>query len=46
MQAKFRYSPLGKVFEKQKKAIEEQREKQIKALENRIEKKILDTDQK
>ena len=32
--AKFTYSPLGKAFEKQIKAIEHQGEKQIKALEN------------
>ena len=30
--AKFTYSPLGKVFEKVKKTIEDQREKQIKAI--------------
>ena len=33
-QAKFEYSPLGKVFEKQVKTIEDQGEKQIEALEN------------
>ena len=32
-QAKFTYSPLGKTFQKQKKANEERGEKQIKALE-------------
>ena len=31
-QAKFAYSPLGKVFKKQIKAIEEQGKKQVKAL--------------
>ena len=31
-QAKFTYSPLGKVFEKQIKTIEDQGEKQVKAL--------------
>ena len=33
-QAKFTYSPLGKAFEKQIKAIEDQGQKQIKALED------------
>ena len=33
-QAKFTYSPLGKAFEKQIKAIEDQREKQIKAVQD------------
>ena len=33
-QAKFTYSPLEKVFEKQIKTIEDQGEKQIKALED------------
>ena len=33
-QAKFTYSPLGKLFEKQIKAIEDKGEKQVKALEN------------
>ena len=33
-QAKFTYSPLGKVFEKQIKTIEDQVEKQIKAVQN------------
>ena len=32
-QAKFTYSPLGKVFEKQTKTIEDQGEKQIKAIQ-------------
>ena len=31
-QAKFAYSPLGKAFEKQTKAIEEQGKKQVEAL--------------
>ena len=33
-QAKFTYSPLGKSFEKQMKAIEDQGKKQVNALEN------------
>ena len=33
-QAKFNYSPLGKVFEKQRKAIEDQGEKQVKAIQD------------
>ena len=33
-QAKFTYSPLGKVFEKQVKTIEDQGQKQIDALES------------
>ena len=33
-QAKSTYSPLGKAFEKQVKAIEDQGEKQIKAIQN------------
>ena len=33
-QAKFTYSPLGKVFEKQTKTIEDQGEKQIKAIQD------------
>ena len=33
-QAKFKYSPLGKAFEKQVKTIEDQGKKQIEALEN------------
>ena len=32
-QTKFTYSPLGKVLQKQKKAIEDQGEKQIKAFD-------------
>ena len=32
-QAKFTYCPLGKVFEKQTKIIEDKGEKQVKALE-------------
>ena len=32
-QAKFTYSPLGKVFEKQIKTIEDQGKKQIKAIQ-------------
>ena len=31
-EAKFTYSPLGKAFEKQIKAIEDQKDKQIKTL--------------
>ena len=34
-QANFTYSLLGKPFEKQSNAIEEQREKQVKSLQNR-----------
>ena len=34
-QAKFTYSPLGKVFEKQTKTIENQGEKQIKAMQDK-----------
>ena len=33
-QAKFNYSPLGKVFEKQRKTIEDQGEKQVKAIQD------------
>ena len=33
-QTKFTYSPLGKVFEKQIKTIEDQGEKQIKTIQN------------
>ena len=36
-QAKFTYSPLGKAFEKQIKAIEDQGEEQIDALKNLYE---------
>ena len=39
-QAKFTYSSLSKAFEKQRKAIEEQREKQIKTIEDKTEKQI------
>ena len=42
-QAKFTYSPLGKVFEKQIKTIEDQEEKQIKALEGFKEKRTKKT---
>ena len=45
-QAKFSYSPVGKTFEKQTKAIEDQGKKQIKALENKVEKRFLDTNKK
>ena len=34
-QAKFTYSPLGKVFEKQTKTIEDQGEKQVKAIQDK-----------
>ena len=34
-QAKFNYSPLGKVLEKQRKTIEDQGEKQVKAIEDK-----------
>ena len=40
-QAKFTYSPLGKSFEKQIKAIEVQGEKQIKAIQNQGQVKTL-----
>ena len=33
-QAKFTYSPLGKAFEKQTKATEDQGEKQVKAIQD------------
>ena len=39
-QAKFEYSPLGKVFEKQVKTIEDQGEKQIKAIQSNKQKSI------
>ena len=39
-QAKFEYPPLGKVFEKQTKTIEDEGEKQVKTLENNVEKKM------
>ena len=35
-QAKFAYSPCGKAFEKQIKAIEEQGSKQIEAIQNQV----------
>ena len=35
-QAKFTYSPLGKVFEKQIKTIEDQGEKQIKTIQDQV----------
>ena len=41
--AKFAYSPLGKAFEKQTKAIEDQGEKQIQTIEDN--KKQLDNEQ-
>ena len=34
-QAKFTYSPVGKAFEKETKAIQDQREKQIKAIQDK-----------
>ena len=37
-QAKFNYSPLGKAFEKQRKAIEDQAEKQVDALKTSYKK--------
>ena len=40
-QAKFTYSPLGKVFEKQIKTIEDQGKKQVKAIQ---EKQIINKD--
>ena len=39
-QAKFEYSPLGKVFEKQTKTIEDQGEKQIKAIQDKSMERI------
>ena len=39
-QAKFTYSPLGKAFEKQTKAIEDQGEKQIKAIQDNKEQSV------
>ena len=39
-QAKFTYSPLGKVFEKQTKTIEDQGKKQIKAIQDKSLEKI------
>ena len=41
-QKKFTYSPLGKVFEKQIKAIEDEGQKQIDALENLKDQKQVD----
>ena len=48
-QAKFTYSPLGKAFQKQTKAIEDQGEKQIKSIQDKdfsksIEKAKFDSD--
>ena len=40
-QAKFTDSPLGKVFEKQVKAIEDQGQKQIKAIQDQFKFKII-----
>ena len=40
-QAKFTYSPLGKIFEKQTKTIEDQGEKQIKAINESSIKKYI-----
>ena len=45
-QAKFTYSPLGKTFEKQIKAIEDQGEKQIKAIQDNRKQLISDNDYK
>ena len=45
-QAKFTYSLLGNVLEKQTKTTEDQAEKQIKAAKNKVEKQLLDIDQK
>ena len=39
-QAKFTYSPVGKAFEKQTKAIKDQGKKQTKTLEDQGEKQI------
>ena len=39
-QAKFSYSPLGKVFEKQTKTIEDQGEKQIKPIQDYKEQSV------
>ena len=41
-QAKFTYSPLGKAFEKQTKAIEDQGEKQIKAIQDKDSNKSIE----
>ena len=43
-QAKFTYFPLGKVFEKQIKTIEEQGEKQVKAIQNEGQIKTTESD--
>ena len=43
-QAKFTYSPFGKVFEKQTKTIEDKREKQIKAIQDNKQQLINDND--
>ena len=45
-QAKFTYSPLGKAFEKQTKAIENKGEKQIKAIQDNRKQLIGDDDYK
>ena len=45
-QAKFTYSPLGKAFEKQTKAIEDKGEKQIKAIQDNRKQLISDDDYK
>ena len=45
-QAKFTYSPLGKVFEKQTKTIEDKEEKQIKAIQDNRKQLISDDDYK
>ena len=43
-QAKFTYSPLGKVFEKQTKTIEDKGEKQINAIQDNTKQLISDDD--
>ena len=45
-QAKFNYSPLGKAFEKQTKAIENQGEKQIKTIQDNRKQLISNNDYK
>ena len=45
-QAKFVYSPLGKVLEKQTKAIEDQGEKQVNACEKHEEQLIMSSREK
>ena len=40
-QAKFTYSPLGKAFDKQIKAIEDQGEKQVKAIQDQVKVKAM-----